>query len=33
LEEQIRRLGFERDGADLVDDQQRDPAELDQFVL
>ena len=33
LEEQVRGLGFEGDVADLVDDQQRDPAELDQFVL
>ena len=33
LEEQVRGLGFEGDVADLVDDQQRDPAEPDQLVL
>jgi hypothetical protein len=33
LEEQVRGFGFERDVADLVDDQQRDPTELDRCVL
>jgi len=33
LEEQVRGLGFERDVADLVDDEQRDAAELDELVL
>src|SRR3954471_4552724 len=33
LEEQVRGLGLERDVADLVDHEQRDPAELDQFGL
>jgi hypothetical protein len=33
LEEQVRRFGLERDVADLVDDQQRQPAELDELVL
>jgi hypothetical protein len=29
LEEQVRGFGFEGDVADLVDDQERDPAEFD----
>jgi hypothetical protein len=33
LEEQVGGLGFERDVADLVDDEQRDPAELDELFL
>ena len=33
LEEQVRRFGFERDVADLVDDQQRVAAEPDQLGL
>src|SRR3954454_6989143 len=33
LEEQVRRLGLERDVADLVDDQQRVAAEADQLWL
>lgn len=33
LEEQVGRFGFEGDVADLVDDQQWQAAEFDQFVL
>jgi hypothetical protein len=33
LEEQVGCLGLEGDVADFVDDEQRDAAELDQFIL
>jgi hypothetical protein len=33
LEEQVCCFGFERDVADLVDDQARVAAEADEFVL
>jgi hypothetical protein len=33
LEEQVRGLGFERDVADLVNDQQRDAAVFGDLVL
>lgn len=33
LEEQVGCFGFEWDVSDLVDDQQRDECEFDQFVL
>jgi hypothetical protein len=33
LEEQVRGFGFEGDVADLVNDEQWDPAEFDQFVF